>query len=29
MDIAKRRQNERKFGTWRDLPDGEGYTHMT
>jgi hypothetical protein len=22
MDIAKRRQNERKFGTWRDLPDG-------
>lgn len=22
MDIAKRRQNERKFGTWRELPDG-------
>jgi len=22
LDIAKRRQNERKFGTWRDLPDG-------
>ena len=22
MDIAKRRQNERKFGLWRDLPDG-------
>jgi len=22
MDIAKRRQNKRKFGTWRDLPDG-------
>ena len=22
MSVAKRRQNERKFGTWRDLPDG-------
>ena len=22
MDIAKRRQNERKFRTWRNLPDG-------
>ena len=22
MDIAKRWQNGRKFGTWRELPDG-------
>ncbi|HEV3214388.1 MAG TPA: hypothetical protein VGZ27_01620 [Vicinamibacterales bacterium] len=22
MDAEKRRQNERKFGTWRDLPNG-------
>jgi hypothetical protein len=22
MDARKRQQNERKFGTWRDLPDG-------
>jgi hypothetical protein len=22
MSVAKRRQNERKFGTWRDLPHG-------
>lgn len=22
MDARKRQQNERKFGAWRDLPDG-------
>ena len=22
MDFPKRRQNERKFGTWRELPNG-------
>jgi hypothetical protein len=22
MDARKREQNERKFGTWRELPDG-------